>query len=109
MIYKCPATFNSHANAFSNPLMANGSTISPNLARRRRIGPVGGNKMKTFQQLSSGLMMATAAAMMGIPVLFNPQEWQTSLCELDTFLIVFTLLCTAILLWPRSESATVQQ
>jgi hypothetical protein len=52
--------------------------------------------------------------MMGIPVLFNPQEWQTRLCELrlcelDIFLIVFTLLCTAILLWPRSEPEAIQQ
>ena len=61
--------------------------------------------MKTFQRLSSAVMMTVAAAVVGIPILQHPPEWQVRLCELDTFLLAFTLACTAILLWPQRHSA----
>jgi hypothetical protein len=65
--------------------------------------------MKTFQQLSSVMMMTAAAAVIGIPALQHPPEWRVMICELDTFLLAFTLACTAILLWPRSELAPAKR
>lgn len=65
--------------------------------------------MKTFQRLPSAVMMAAAAAIVGIPILRCPQEWQVKLFEPDTFLVAFALTCTAILLWVRSEPKATQQ
>lgn len=64
--------------------------------------------MKTFQQLSSAVMMTAAAAVIGTPVLQHPPEWRVRLCELDTFLLAFTLACTAILLWPQRPHDAMQ-
>jgi hypothetical protein len=65
--------------------------------------------MKSFQQISSVVLLTTAAVMMSITILSHPQGWQTRLGERDTFLLALTLACTAILLWPRCEPATMQQ
>jgi len=54
------------------------------------------------------MMLSVAATLVGIPILRCPQQWEIRLCELDTFFIAFTLVCTALLLWPHSEPATVQ-
>ena len=61
--------------------------------------------MKTFQSLSSAVMMTAATAVVGIPVLQHLPEWRLRLSELDTFLLAFTLACTAILLWPQRRNA----
>lgn len=59
--------------------------------------------MKTLQRLPSAAMLAAAVAAIAIPIMRHPQEWQARLCELDTFMLVFTLACTAILLASRRE------
>lgn len=50
-------------------------------------------------------MLAAAVAAIAIPIMRHPPEWQTRLCEIDTFLLAFTLACTAILLWPQRRNA----
>jgi len=44
-----------------------------------------------------------AAVVVGIPALQHPMEWCVRLCELDTFLLAFTLASTAILFWSRNQ------
>jgi hypothetical protein len=81
--------------------MANGDRNSASLARRRHIGGGGDKNMKTIQRIPGCLAITSAAVIAAFPILRSPQEWQTRICEPDTFLLAFTLACAAILLWPR--------
>ena len=61
--------------------------------------------MKSLQRIPSCLILTGAAAVATLPVLHGSQDWCTRICEPDTFLLAFTLACTAVLLWPQRTAA----
>jgi peptidoglycan/LPS O-acetylase OafA/YrhL len=53
--------------------------------------------------------MAAAAAIMGLPIIGDPSAWRDRVFDPPTFLMAFTLIGVAILLWPYREPETVQR
>jgi peptidoglycan/LPS O-acetylase OafA/YrhL len=65
--------------------------------------------MRALRQIPSWLAMAAAAAIMGLPIIGDPSAWRDRVFDPPTFLMAFTLIGVAILLWPYREPETVQR
>ena len=62
--------------------------------------------MNRRERIPSWLAIGATAAVLAAAIRPAPHAWLARVCQPDTFLLAFTLACTAVLLWPRRGSAT---